>query len=71
MFCLNVGPLDRAVRVLIGLSLVSIALGLAWPSAEWRQLAWFGLIPLITGLLGYCPVYQVAEISTLKKQNLP
>lgn len=69
MFCLNVGPLDRALRVLIGLSLIAIAAGLAWPNAEWRQLAWFGLIPLITGLVGYCPIYSVAEISTVRRRG--
>jgi Protein of unknown function (DUF2892) len=71
MFCHNIGTLDRALRILIGLALMSIALGLAWPTAEWRPLAWFGLIPLATGLLAYCPVYSVAEISTVKKQTLP
>ena len=69
MFCLNVGLLDRAVRIMIGLSLLTIALGLALPQAEWRQLAWFGAIPLITGLIGYCPVYSVAEISTLRRKG--
>ena len=66
MFCLNVGPLDRALRILVGLGLVSIAMGFALPNAEWRQLAWFGLIPLVTGLIGYCPAYSVAEISTVR-----
>jgi hypothetical protein len=71
MFCLNIGRLDRSLRILIGLTLVSIAMGLAFPQAEWHRLAWFGLVPLLTGLIGYCPAYAVAEISTLKKQNLP
>ena len=68
MFCLNVGPLDRALRILVGLGLVSIAMGFALPNAEWRQLAWFGLIPLVTGLIGYCPAYSVAEISTIRRK---
>jgi hypothetical protein len=46
-------------------------MGLAFPPVEWRQLAWFGLAPFLTGLIGYCPAYAVAEISTLKKQPLP
>lgn len=71
MFCLNIGRLDRSLRVLIGLSLISIAMGFAFPQAEWRQLAWFGLVPFLTGLVGYCPAYAVAEISTIKKQPLP
>ena len=71
MFCLNIGRLDRSLRILIGLSLISIALGLAFPHLEWRQLAWFGLVPFLTGLIGYCPAYAVAEISTIKKQPLP
>ena len=68
MFCLNIGTLDRALRILIGLALISIATGLALPRAEWHQLAWFGLIPLVTGLIGYCPAYSVAEISTVRRK---
>ncbi|MEN9708266.1 MAG: hypothetical protein RIQ68_674 [Pseudomonadota bacterium] len=71
MFCLNIGRFDRSLRILIGLTLLSIALGLAFPQAEWRQLAWFGLVPFLTGLIGYCPAYAVAEISTIKSSPCP
>lgn len=71
MFCLNIGPIDRLFRIAAGLALLSFALDLALPGAEWHGLGWLGLIPLVTGLIGYCPAYAVAEISTRKKQNLP
>ena len=71
MLCLNIGKLDRILRIAAGVTLLAFALGLALPGADWRGLGWLGLIPLVTGLIGYCPAYAVAEISTRTKQNLP
>jgi len=50
---------DRAVRVVIGLGALSL-------TAVGPQTAWglVGLVPLMTGLLGYCPLYQVLGVST-------
>ena len=43
---------------------LSFALNLAGPATGYNHLGWLGLVPLVTGLLGYCPIYAVAEIST-------
>jgi hypothetical protein len=55
----NAGTADRVVRVLIGLAILSLAF--VGPRTPW---AWLGLIPLATGLVGWCPLYTLLGIST-------
>ncbi|HEX6317031.1 MAG TPA: DUF2892 domain-containing protein [Gemmatimonadaceae bacterium] len=55
----NLSPTDRALRVLIGL--VAISLAIAGPQSAWGYL---GFIPLLTAAVGYCPVYAMLGIST-------
>jgi hypothetical protein len=57
----NEGTLDRAVRVVIGLALLSLTV--VGPRTLWGLV---GLVPLGTGLLGVCPVYSILGISTCK-----
>jgi len=58
---LNVGKTERAVRVIAGL--VIIGAGIYYHS-WWGAI---GLVPLATGLMGWCPPYQLLGISTNKK----
>jgi hypothetical protein len=55
----NVSPVDRAVRLVAGTGVVSLAM--VGPQTPW---AWLGLIPLVTGLVGFCPLYRLLGIST-------
>jgi len=55
----NEGTLDRAVRVLGGLAILSLAF--IGPKTAW---AYLGIIPVITGSLGYCPAYALFGINT-------
>ncbi len=48
----NVGKIDRIVRILGGAGLLSLAF--VGPHTPWGYL---GAVPLITGLLGFCPAY--------------
>ena len=57
----NVGGIDRAVRILVGLALLSL---LAWYPGEAKWFGLIGLIPLGTGLMGYCPLYSLFGINT-------
>jgi hypothetical protein len=62
MFKANEGTIDRALRVIVGLVLISMVftgLNTVW--------GWVGLVPLITGLVGSCPVYSILGLNTLKK----
>ena len=55
----NEGKVDRLIRVLAGLAL--IALVFVGPKTAW---GWLGLIPLLTGLVGFCPLYRMLGIDT-------
>jgi hypothetical protein len=57
----NIHPFERIIRILLGACLISLAF---WgPSNYWFLL---GAIPLVTGLLGYCPPYQLLGINTCR-----
>jgi hypothetical protein len=55
----NEGTIDRALRVLAGL--VLIALTLTGTIGMW---GWIGVVPIATGLLGWCPAYTLLGINT-------
>ena len=59
----NVGALDRVLRVLLGVALLTFALA-GEHVAAW---GWIGILPLATGLSGYCPLYHVLHLSTVRK----
>jgi sulfite exporter TauE/SafE len=54
----NVGRTDQWVRIVVGLVLVALGL---WYGSWWGAI---GLIPLLTGLFRWCPVYKVFRTST-------
>ena len=60
----NEHTVDRAIRVVVGLALLS----LVWigPQTPW---GWVGLVPLLTGLAGRCPLYRLFGISTCSIQT--
>jgi hypothetical protein len=55
----NVGPADRVVRVLLGITL--LALSVVGPKSPW---GYIGILPLLTGLFGSCPFYSLIGMST-------
>ncbi|MCB0342005.1 MAG: DUF2892 domain-containing protein [Pseudobdellovibrionaceae bacterium] len=55
----NIHPIERIVRVVAGLALISMAF--IGPQNLWFLL---GLVPLATGLMGWCPPYALLGIST-------
>ncbi|HTY02639.1 MAG TPA: DUF2892 domain-containing protein [Rhodocyclaceae bacterium] len=59
---LNVGGIDRVLRIVVGLALVAWALmgGPVW--------AWIGIVPLATGAIGFCPLYPILGMSTCAKK---
>jgi hypothetical protein len=59
---MNVGNVDRVVRVIAGLIL--IALVFVGPRTPW---GWIGLVPLLTGLAGRCPAYNLLGVNTCRK----
>ena len=58
----NMGTADRAARIVIGVIL--IALVFVGPQTPW---GWIGIVPILTGLMSFCPAYVPFGISTAKK----
>lgn len=57
----NVGGADRIVRIILGV--IVILLGIYFKS--WWGVV--GLVPILTGLLNFCPAYSLIGVSTKKK----
>jgi hypothetical protein len=62
MNSLNIGNLDRALRVVAGLALIGLAVG--GVIGVWGYL---GIVPLLTGLVAWCPLYRVLGIRTTSR----
>lgn len=56
---LNVGGLDRFLRIAVGLALIVLA---AIGTIGWW--GWLGVIPLATGLFRFCPLYSLVGLNT-------
>ena len=59
----NLGHTDRVLRMTVGVTLMGLAgFGIvgAW--------GWIGIIPLVTGMIGNCPAYNLLGITTAKQQ---
>lgn len=57
----NVGTIDRVLRVVAGAALIAVALLVDHPYA-W--VAWIGVVPLVTGLVGTCPAYRLLGLNS-------
>lgn len=61
----NIGGIERVIRILAGL--VLIALTVTNTVGIW---GWLGVVPLATGLMGWCPPYSLLGINTCKNRNV-
>ena len=59
----NIGNTERVIRIVVGLAITALAI--TGPASPW---AWLGLVPVATGLLGWCPPYAILGINTCKKR---
>ena len=55
----NVGSIDRVIRIVIGIALLSLVF--VGPQTLWGL---FGLVPLLTAFVGFCPLYRFLGIHT-------
>ncbi|PAA11797.1 MULTISPECIES: YgaP family membrane protein [Pseudomonas] len=58
----NIGTIDRSLRIVAGLLL--IGLSLSGVIGVW---GWIGLVPLVTGIFRFCPVYTLLGIKTCNR----
>jgi len=56
---INVGTVDRVLRVVVGLALIGLTL--TGTIGVW---GWIGVVPLATGAAGYCPIYGLFGLRT-------
>ncbi len=64
----NEGGVDRILRVIIGLALLTITLVIEGPARWWGLI---GILPLATALMGWCPAYSLLGINTRGKEPTP
>lgn len=57
----NEGTIDRALRIIVGLVLLYLAF-----TGHYTPWTWIGVVPLLTGLVGFCPLYRVLGLNTCK-----
>lgn len=55
----NEGTLDRALRIVAGLALIGLAV-----SGTVGPWGYVGVVPLLTGAIGWCPLYTMLGINT-------
>ena len=55
----NVGTIDRAFRIIVGIVLITLA-----ATGIFAPWGWIGLVPLLTGIFKYCPAYQILGMNT-------
>lgn len=61
---LNVGRIDRTLRITAGLVLIGLA---ATQTVGWW--GWLGVVPLATGLLGWCPPYALLGFNSCSMKD--
>ncbi len=57
----NIGSVERVIRIFAGIAILSLAF--MGPKSSW---AYLGIVPLATGLAGWCPPYALFGFSTCK-----
>ena len=57
----NVGHIDLLIRILIGIAMMALA-DLSW-IGSW---GWIGLLPALTGVFRYCPLYALLGFNTYR-----
>jgi hypothetical protein len=62
----NEGGMDRMVRIVAGLVLLGL---MATGTIGWW--GWLGIVPLATGLIGWCPVYTLLGMNTCPMKSKP
>ena len=60
-FTKNTGTIDRALRAVVGIALIAMAV-----SGQIGVWGWIGIVPLVTALIGWCPAYTLLGIKTCK-----
>ena len=63
---MNIGAIDRVLRVVVGLLLIAWAIPIGFAPGGWNWVGWLGVVPLLTAVIGYCPAYSLLGLSTCR-----
>ncbi|WP_106751930.1 YgaP family membrane protein [Pannonibacter carbonis] len=61
----NMGSIDRLLRVILGLALLAFAF-FGPADIAWKWVGYIGVVPLLTAAIGWCPAYTILGIKTCK-----
>ncbi len=61
---LNVGGIDKILRIVVGVALIGLTL--TDVIGIW---GWVGIVPLATGLINWCPLYPMIGLSTRRTEK--
>lgn len=67
MAYINESNLDRVIRVVLGALLLALGWGGLVSNVVGEIFKWLGFVPLLTGLIGWCPAYALLRIRTNKR----
>lgn len=59
----NVGGVDKLLRIVVGVALI------AWAATGGPVWGWIGVVPLLTGVFNFCPLYAALGMSTCKTRS--
>lgn len=57
----NVGSMDKVIRIIVGIGLLSLFFIL---EGNMRFLGLIGIVPIVTALMGWCPLYSIIGLSS-------
>ena len=60
----NVGGIDRIIRIVVGAALIAAA-----ATGTVGLWGYIGVVPLLTGLMGWCPPYALLGLSTCPRKD--
>jgi len=62
---MNIGKTDRIIRIVVGIILIALVFLL---KGNIRWIGLIGIVPLVTAIVGSCPLYKILGINTMKKK---
>ncbi|MES2770255.1 MAG: DUF2892 domain-containing protein [Bdellovibrionota bacterium] len=62
----NEGKIDRIIRIVVGVGLLSLIF--IGPQTMWGLI---GIVPLLTGIIGFCPLYKILGLDTCPLATKP
>ena len=66
----NIGSIDRILRLVVGAVLIAYALNIIAPDTGYNMWGWIGVVPIVTALVNFCPLYRILGIRTRPPEDV-